>query len=197
MIDSDPIDRMIVPPVEAQKIVANAGQAYLRDCVCRVREQACPPEAWEVCLLFEHASEEQLQDARPITTDEALSILRRSAEQGLINQLFYRQGSLQLTEICSCCTCCCVPLRKLKKQGSYAEELRTGYVAITDETLCLACGLCEDSCFFEARRIEGGELSLQVERCFGCGRCVTSCTEGAIGIELQAGRGLAIPGFEL
>ena len=69
MMEADPIERLIIPPAAAQRIVAQAGQAYLRDCVCRVREQACPPEAWEVCLLFEHASAEQLREARPITSD--------------------------------------------------------------------------------------------------------------------------------
>jgi electron transport complex protein RnfB len=197
MNGTEPIERLIIPPAEARRIVADAGQVYLRDCVCRVRERACPPEAWEVCLLFEHASEEQLRDARPITTGEALTILRASAEQGLINQLFYRKSDQQLTEICNCCTCCCAPLREMKQAGDYAAQLRTGYVAVTDETLCLACGLCEDSCFFGARCLDDGELFLLGERCFGCGRCIDCCPEGAIRLEFQAGRGIAIPRFEL
>jgi electron transport complex protein RnfB len=197
VIDTEPIERLIIPPAQAQKIVANAGQVYLRDCVCRVRERACPPEAWNVCLLFEHASEDQLRDARPITLDEALSVLQASAEQGLINQLFYRRNSLQLTEICSCCTCCCAPLRNLKETGNYAEQLRSGYVAVSDEALCVGCGLCLDSCFFDARRLDDGVLTLADERCFGCGRCVESCPEGAIRLEWQAGRGMAIPGLDL
>lgn len=190
---AEPIERMIIPPAKAQEIVAKAGQAYLRDCVCRVREQACPHDAWEVCLLFEHASEEELQHARPITTDDALSILQTSAEQGLINQLFYWQNSLQLTEICSCCTCCCAPLRKMKQAGNYPEQRHSEYVAVTDAALCMGCGLCLDSCFFEARCLVDGALYLVDERCFGCGRCLESCPEGAIQIELQAGRGTPIP----
>ena len=34
---------------------------------------------------------------------------------------------------------------------------------------------------------------LMDERCFGCGRCIASCPEGAIRLEFQAGRGVPIP----
>lgn len=196
MCESKAVDRVIIPPAKAQEIVAGIGNVYLRECVCRAREQACPPDRWEVCLLFEHAAKEDLQDARPITTDRALSILRAAAEQGLINQIFYTRTGHHLTEICNCCTCCCAPVRHIQQEGNYHEQLRTGYVAVTDGALCVGCGLCLDRCAFEARRLDGGELRLLAERCFGCGRCVDSCPEGAIRVELQAGQGIALPGFE-
>jgi electron transport complex protein RnfB len=188
MCEAEHIDRMIIPPAEAQQIVAHAGQAYLRNCVCRTREQACSPEAWEVCLLFEHASADDLRQARPIPTREALAILKASEEQGLINQLFYAQNGQYLTEVCSCCTCCCGPLRRIKEESRYADELRSGYAAVTDPELCLACGLCLDACFFEARCLENGRLTLRDDLCFGCGRCVGSCPEGAIRVELLTDR---------
>ncbi|MBN1976878.1 MAG: 4Fe-4S binding protein, partial [Anaerolineae bacterium] len=53
--------------------------------------------------------------------------------------------------------------------------------------------LCLDSCFFEARQLKGGVLSLIDERCFGCGRCIGSCPGGAIRLESQPGRGVPIP----
>lgn len=188
------IDHIIIPPAEAQEFVAETTKVYLRDCVCRVREQACPPDAWEVCLLFEHASEDWLQEARLIPIDKALAILRASEEQGLVNHIFYTRAGQDVTEICNCCTCCCRPLREMKEEGNYKEYLRSGFVAITDVALCVGCGLCLDGCFFEARYLEDGEMRLVDERCFGCGRCVGHCPEGAIGVESQPGRGVPIPG---
>lgn len=193
MCPSEAINRLIIPPDKAREIVAQADRIYLRDCPCRARERACPPEAWEVCLLFEGASADDLRDARPITTEGALRVLKTTAERRLINQLFYKETTHELTELCSCCTCCCFPLRRVKREANYGEELRSGYVAVTDPELCVACGECEESCFFEARFIEDGTLHLVDERCFGCGRCVESCPEGAISLEFQAGRGVPIP----
>jgi len=193
MCEPDAVNRIIIPPVQALEIVAQANKVYVRDCPCRVSRQVCPRDTWEVCLLFKHASQDDLRDARPITTDEALSILKTTAERGVIYNLFYTQTGLQLTEVCSCCTCCCSPLRRMKQEGNYNDQLRSEYVAVTDAALCANCGLCQGSCFFEARRIENDTLHFADERCFGCGRCIESCPEGAIRLELQAGRGVPIP----
>jgi ferredoxin len=187
------IDHVIVPPVEAREMVKRAGKVYLRDCPCRVREQVCPPDTWEVCLLFEGAAEEDLRDARLIRQEEALALLEDSANRGLINQVFYTRAERRVTEICNCCTCCCLPLREMKEQGAYGECRRSDYVAVTDVDLCVGCGMCEEPCFFEARWVEGGVVNLVDERCFGCGRCLASCPEGAIGLEKRAGRGMEIP----
>jgi electron transport complex protein RnfB len=187
------ISRLIIPPASAREIVAGVDKVYLRDCQCRAREQACPRDTWEVCLLFEDADPDELRHARRIMREKALAILKTTAERRAINQLFYTEPDHQLTEICSCCTCCCFPLRRVKREGNYAEELRSEYVAVTNPELCVACGECEETCFFEARTVEGDTLYLVDERCFGCGRCVESCPEGAIRLEFQAGRGVPIP----
>jgi ferredoxin len=187
------IEIVIIPPSEASKIVELAGKVYLKDCVCRVREQACSRDV-DVCLHFEGAQQEDLRDARTITKDEALAILRRTAEWDAIHQLFYTQTSRQVTELCSCCTCCCTPLRRLNESGDYSDQPRSGYVALTDVGACVGCGQCEESCFFGARWTEQRELHFADERCFGCGRCINSCPEGAITLKLEAGRGVPLPG---
>lgn len=189
----DDTSRLIIPPAMALDIVGRASKVHLRECVCRAREQACPRDTWEVCLLFEHASPDDLRDARPITTDEALSVLKTTAGRGVVYQLFYKQTSLRMTELCSCCACCCSPLRAIKREQDYSSQLRSAYVAVTDVALCANCGLCQESCFFQARRLQDDALHFVDERCFGCGRCVQDCPEGAIRLELQVGRGVPIP----
>ncbi len=193
MCESDTINRVIIPPAVAQDIVARASRVYLRECGCRAKEQACPRDAWEVCLLFEAAPQADRQNARLLTTGEALSILKTTARRRVIHQLFYTQTSQQITEICNCCTCCCFPLREMKQAGNYTDQLRTGYVAVTDAAQCDHCGLCDEYCFFGARPMDNGALSFVSERCFGCGRCLASCPQDAIRLEWQAGRGVSIP----
>jgi electron transport complex protein RnfB len=193
--ESEHTHHIVIPPAQALEIIAQAGKVYVRECPCRARVQACPRDTWEVCLLFEHASEDDLRDTRLITTDEALSILKTTAERGVIYRLFYKPVSFQLTEVCNCCECCCAPLLELKRKGNYGEQLRSGYVAVTDAELCVNCGLCQESCFFDARWLEDGALRFVDERCFGCGRCVEVCPEGAIELELQAERGVPMPSW--
>jgi heterodisulfide reductase subunit A-like polyferredoxin len=81
----------------------------------------------------------------------------------------------------------------MKDEGEYGEQLRSGYVAITDAALCVGCGLCQESCFFDARSVENGTLHLADDQCFGCGKCIGTCPEQAIRLEFRAGRGVPIP----
>lgn len=43
MCESDGLNHMIIPPAKALEIVAQADKIYVRNCVCRAREGACPP----------------------------------------------------------------------------------------------------------------------------------------------------------
>ena len=193
MSEPEGTNRLIIPPKEAEKLVARVAQVYLRECPCRIDMQVCPREKWEVCLLFEHAPEGDRQKARAITADEAVRLVRMVAERGDIHQVFYYQDGARPYELCNCCTCCCFPLREAKEKGDYAEQLHSGYVAVTDAELCTGCGSCLASCFFEARQMTGATPDLIDERCFGCGRCVADCPEGAIRLDFQPGRGVPIP----
>ncbi|MFC1532495.1 ATP-binding protein [Thermodesulfobacteriota bacterium] len=192
MCESSMVDRIIIPPKKAYEIVQQERDIFVRDCICRSRKQLCPKDTWEVCMLFENASKEDLQDAHPITNEEALSILVTAIEGRAVNNMFYTHTDHRITEICSCCTCCCRPLHRMRDEGNYSDQLRSEYVAVTDTALCVGCGLCGESCFFESRWVEDGILYLTEEQCFGCGRCIESCPEGAISLERQIGRGVSL-----
>jgi ferredoxin len=185
MCGSDKVHRMMIPPFVAQKVLSDRRQIYLRKCPCRVLKGFCPPELWEVCLLFEDASEEELLGARPITQQEAQDLLQRMAGHRAIHNLFFHPHSGKITELCSCCTCCCRPLLRLKEKRNYAAEIRSGYLAITDERICTGCGNCLESCFFEARQLNEGSIHLVAEQCFGCGRCIEACPQDAIRLEID------------
>jgi Pyruvate/2-oxoacid:ferredoxin oxidoreductase delta subunit len=190
------VNRLIIPPAEAEKLVSRAGSVYLRDCPCRLEMQVCPPEKWKVCLLFEHAGEEDRQKARLISNAEAVEIVRKTTARGDIHQLFYFEEGGRPFELCNCCDCCCFPLREARDKGDgYRSQLRSGYVSVTDTDLCTDCGDCVDSCFFSARQITEDALHFVDALCFGCGSCLLDCQEDAIRLEYQPERGIPIPTF--
>ena len=188
------VNRLIILSEEAIKLVSQPGVVYLRDCSCRSQMKICPKDKWEVCLLFEHASEEERLQARLISKEEALQIIRMTTERGDIHQVFYFEDGERLYELCNCCTCCCYPLREEKtKENNYQDQLHSGYISITEASLCNECGQCVASCFFEARQLERDGLHLIADLCFGCGRCIPNCPEDAIRLEYNPERGIPIP----
>jgi hypothetical protein len=139
--DTVVVNRLIIPPEEAEKLVAQAGNVYLRNCPCRSEMQVCPREKWQVCMLFEHTSKEDRQQAELISTDKAVQIVRMTSERGDIHQVFYFQDGERPFELCNCCTCCCFPFREAKKKDNgYKGQLRSGYIAVTDMEMCIGCG---------------------------------------------------------
>ncbi len=78
--------------------------------------------------------------------------------------------------ICFCCSCCC----------SYFINFKDGtcdkgsQIAQTDSTTCTDCGACIDICYFNARKMTDNELTVDLDKCYGCGLCPSLCPPGSI-----------------
>jgi ferredoxin len=53
------------------------------------------------------------------------------------------------------------------------------------EDRCTGCGLCSESCFVNALRIDGGKCSIDDSACRGCGRCADACPHDAIVVSVS------------
>ena len=133
----------------------------------------------EICLLFENASEEALKNARLVSKTQTLTKLEEARNRGDISHIFYKKDDKKITEICSCCDCCCSILRKMKING-FENFKQSGYIVDTEPEKCTLCSECVDICFFGARSIEHEKLILNENLCFGCERCITYCKFDAI-----------------
>jgi len=65
------------------------------------------------------------------------------------------------------------------------EELRgNAFYSVVDESKCIACGLCESTCFYRAIKViqdEKGKKARSSEvNCLGCGTCAAGCPMQAI-----------------
>jgi ferredoxin len=98
----------------------------------------------------------------------------------------------ELFGFCSCCACCCFPIRAGIRLGLEQQWPRSHHVARRDPDVCALCGLCTDRCYFGAFFYrEDGDIGFDPQKCWGCGLCATGCPEAAIAMKpLQPG-GLA------
>jgi heterodisulfide reductase subunit A len=74
--------------------------------------------------------------------------------------------------------------------SSVVSYLGDGYIwlnpmiADIDESLCRACGRCEEGCEFQAVTVDTSKLSASVvaSMCEGCGKCAVLCPTGAASV---------------
>jgi len=112
---------------------------------------------------------------------EQPAVLQRAAEAGLVHSVSNSQQGLWY--ICNCCTCSCGVLRGMADLGIANVIARSAFVNRVDDLLCTACGLCVESCQFEALSLED-TVRIDEIRCVGCGVCVSVCPEGALSLGL-------------
>jgi len=55
-------------------------------------------------------------------------------------------------------------------------------IAQLDEQRCNNCGVCIDTCIYDALAMADGRLRIMEDRCEGCNVCVINCPEGAMSL---------------
>jgi hypothetical protein len=108
----------LLTAAEAKELVTLAGGLAADSCTCRSIYHKCKhPRDNEILLApSKHALEEAMpHDAKEITPEKASEILQDSQRRGLVLTVIKCRGDFYA--ICSCCSCCCVPLRLSKHYG--------------------------------------------------------------------------------
>jgi hypothetical protein len=108
----------LLTPAEAEQLLDIAGGLAAGPCDCRQVFGNCDhPKNNEILLgPTRHILMEAMPDeSREISREEAGQILRDSHQRGLILTIVKCHGDFYA--ICSCCSCCCVPLRLSKQYG--------------------------------------------------------------------------------
>ena len=181
-----PVERAIDARIEVlpfeviSKILERNNTYALARCACRVSIGACDKPR-DVCLVFDKTGRYLIERgfAKEITRKEALDVVRRAEEAGLVHTTNNSQDRLNL--ICNCCPCCCTILRgltQLKNPNAFAVSRWQSQV---DADLCTGCGICEeDRCPMVAIKVRDSVAVVDPERCIGCGLCVTACDIEAV-----------------
>jgi len=169
---------------DVRQLIEEAGTIAVTNCTCRLTAQKCDRPV-EICLQIGKAGEYTIDrgSGREIDKEEALALLRKAEEAGLIHVTMNRAEDTHF--ICNCCEDCCMtfPLM-INKKLNLCDPSR--FVARIDEELCAGCGDCLERCYFGARALEDERNVVVVteDECMGCGLCQVVCKEGAITLEI-------------
>ncbi|MGA2403682.1 MAG: 4Fe-4S binding protein, partial [Syntrophobacteraceae bacterium] len=190
-----PGEQMIMPYEEARSIISGQDKIVVAPCICRREHKmmgAGCDRPLEACLVFGLGAQyyEENGLGRPIGQQEALDILDQAEKTGLVLQ---PSNTRKVSNICTCCGCCCQILKNLKLLPEPANYAASNYFAAVDQELCTACGTCMDRCQMEAIEMDGQSASVLRKRCIGCGLCVTTCPEEAIRLEQKPEAEKSIP----
>ncbi|MHA2123121.1 MAG: ATP-binding protein, partial [Promethearchaeota archaeon] len=118
--------------------------------------------------------------ARLISKEEALDLLARIRDDGLVHKVMHLRANPELREdaICNCCPDCC------PQGGGFMVQPTanyTNYLAQVNPELCSGCGTCVENCHEMIMELNNdGVAEPDQDSCIGCGVCAYFCPENAI-----------------
>jgi electron transport complex protein RnfB len=178
-----PTDIEVMPYELASRLLGEAQSWGVMDCICRKQKkligEGCD-HPLDVCMIFSRrpGAFDGSEVVRALTKEEALGVMRRAAEAGLVHTVGNTQRGVFY--VCNCCTCCCAILRGVAEYGIAGAVAPSEFQAEVDEELCTGCGLCLDRCQFNALSVVDGRCHVDERRCLGCGLCVMACKDEAL-----------------
>lgn len=135
-------------------------------CSCRssrrIIGEGCGHLEEDMCVQMGKGAEYYIRTgrARKITREEALIIIKRAEENGLMHNMPNVEEAGESAAICNCCSCACFGLRVGLLYGA-RDVIRSNFVAKIDETKCVACGQCVETCPGNALKL-GQKISTKV-----------------------------------
>ena len=180
-------DKSLIPYEVIEDEIRSTRVISVAPCVCRVEAHqlghGCN-HSIETCLSFGVAAEYYIENGigRKIDVEEALAILKKTDEEGLVHA---GVNARHLSNICNCCPCCCDSMKGIVDKGHDKHKYMNAlFIACIDSDLCTACGNCEERCPVNA--ISDDELpQVEENQCLGCGLCASDCPSEAISIQLR------------
>ncbi|UCD85748.1 MAG: 4Fe-4S binding protein [Deltaproteobacteria bacterium] len=210
-VDPSIAEQVIPFKIANQIILKNPEHITVMDCACRLeKKEHCTPI--QVCLVIGEPGASFVADngarvhARRIESEEALRIVKDSHDRDWVHTIWLKDAMGNRTyAMCNCCRCCCVGmegmrlLQTLKIENPPRAILPSGYVAVIDEEKCTGCGVCEETCPFDASEIDTVAEKARVlgDKCMGCGVCIDNCRQGASNLMKDPKKGIPLDLDEL
>ncbi|MBW1945110.1 MAG: 4Fe-4S binding protein [Deltaproteobacteria bacterium] len=194
-----PDKQTVLPYNTMEKVIEDAKRIGLAHCPCRMalslsgRGGGCDHPK-EVCMKFNDLADFVIERglAREISKEEALEVIKKSEEAGLVHFVDNAEG--EILHNCNCCGCACWNVGNIKRRKIPRDVIMATYfIRETDEDACIGCGACEEICPVDAVKVEEDIAVIDEEWCIGCGVCATVCPTDALHMKLRDDRTEALP----
>lgn len=158
-----PIQRSIdsgsksLPFEEVSSILDKHRLFAVSDCSCRRSRrylgQGCGHLEKDMCIQLGKGAEYYIRTgrARQITKEEAIEIIKKAEENGLMHSIPNFDGD-ETHAICNCCGCGCYSMRNANMFNA-PDAVRSNYQSTVDTEKCVACGQCVENCPTNALRL--------------------------------------------
>ncbi len=175
----------VLPVQKVEELIEKFDDIAVGHCYCRhqhdlLGDPCKQTDIRENCFTFgksaRYTSEQGF--SRLVSKEEALDIIRRSDEDGLVHKAYHPRfdTTRDETSLCICCNCCC----------GQADEFNvnlTNYIAQVDQKACIGCGTCVEKCHTGTIQLNDDNIADVGDSCIGCGVCAYFCPEQAISLK--------------
>ena len=184
-ISLEPESHAVFPFEMMEEVIRKVKVIALVHCPCRATAQLIGKKRCdhplENCIKYDDLAEYLIEKGigREITKQEALEVLRKSEEAGLVHLVDNAREGIKHT--CNCCGCCCWSVGTIRRKKIPRDVLMATYfLRETDRERCTGCGQCVEICPVQVIRMEGDFPVIDREWCIGCGVCAVPCPASAV-----------------
>lgn len=177
---------------QVQSIIDKSDPIAVTTCFCRhaavLREEDTHGMPNDTCMQFGPSAQFSIErlGGRKVTKQEAMEVLKRSEEAGLIHMS--QNTTEDIGFICNCDRWHCFTVKNVLAKPKPGLYFNSGFEPRFDADLCTACGTCVDRCPPEALTMGNDDIpAVNLDRCFGCAVCATGCPTEAIAMANKPG----------
>ncbi len=181
----EPENHAVFPFEMMEEVIRRVKVIALVHCPCRATAQLIGKKRCdhplENCMKYDDLAEYLIEKGigREVTRQEALDVIRKSEEAGLVHLVDNAREGIKHT--CNCCGCCCWSVGTIRRKKIPRDVLMATYfLRETDRERCNGCGRCVDICPVQVIRMEGDFPVIDQEWCIGCGVCAVPCPSSAV-----------------
>lgn len=181
----------VVTIEDVRLIIGKAATIVRMPCACRwasfKKEERCcfsvsyTPEAWYEELDMGYFGLAHHEGLESVSASQAIAAMEALEKHGAIHTIWTMMTPF-VGAICNCRPEECLGMRTLAIDVE--TMFRGEQTASVASESCNGCGLCQESCHFDAvssKVVDGEKIAvIEKDRCFGCGLCRTGCPQEAI-----------------
>ncbi len=190
-------DSVALPRRILERLLTDVDEKFILDeCICRTHNRVDTPPRNIGCMALGPAVRRiHPSHGRMVSTDEAIRHMHRAADAGLIaniahvwiDPVAFGTRFRDLMFVCFCDDKNCIYRTHMKNRGPTLDKAYRrlpGMTLSVDAEKCRGCGSCSESCFLAAVSMVEGKARIG-ESCAGCARCMEICRNGAITLTFE------------